>query len=156
VLTPAPPLSVYLNGLWGPERSGNDGDSRTLLDVAATLKAGSRLTLAANADWGTEENAVPAGRDALWCGAAGYARFAVTPTFALIARGESFDDRDGVRTGIAQTLGEFTVTPELRLTEHLIVRGDARLDHSNHHVFEKGQSASQSQPSVLMDVIYSF
>jgi hypothetical protein len=44
VLTPTPPVSVYLNGLWGPERSGNDGDSRSLFDVEATLKAGSRLT----------------------------------------------------------------------------------------------------------------
>jgi len=155
-LTPTPPVSVYLNGLWGPEQSGNDGDPRTVLDVVATLKVGSRLTLGANADWGTEENAVAPGEDALWWGVVGYVRFTVTPSFALIARGESFDDRDGVRTGIAQTLSEFTVTPELRLTEHLLVRGDARLDRSNQHVFEKDQGLSQSQPSVLLDVLYSF
>jgi hypothetical protein len=159
-LMPAPAVSVYLNGMWGPERPSNDSDSRTLLDVAATLKAGSRLTLGANADWGTEQNAVPAGPgvsdDAVWSGVAGYVRLTVTPLFAVIARGESFDDRDGVRTGVAQTLSEFTLTPELRLTEHLLVRGDARLDRSNHHVFEKDQGLSQTQPSVLLDVIYSF
>jgi hypothetical protein len=155
-LTPATPVTIYLNGLWGPERSGNDGDPRTLLDVVATLKAGGRLTLGANADWGTDQNAVAPGEDAAWSGAAGYVRLTVTPSFALVARGEYFDDRDGVRTGVAQSLSEFTVTPELRLTEHLLVRGDARVDHSNHHVFEKDQGLSQSQPSVLLDVIYSF
>ena len=155
-LTPVPTLSVYLNGLWGPERSGNDGDARALIDVAAMLKVGSRLTFAANVDWGTDEKGAPAGGDALWYGAAGYVRFTVTPALALIARGESFDDRDGVRTGVAQTLSEFTVTPELRLTEHLLIRADARMDRSNHPVFEKDQGLSQSQPSILMDVIYSF
>jgi len=155
-LTPAPSLSVYLNGLWGPERSHDDRDSRALFDMAATLKAGSRLTFAANADWGTDQNALAAGGDAVWSGVAGYVRFTVTPSLALIARGESFDDRDGVRTGVAQTLSEFTVTPELRLTGHLVVRGDARLDRSNHRVFEQDQGTSQSQPSVLMDVGYSF
>jgi hypothetical protein len=155
-LTPAPTLSVYLNGLWGPERSDNDADSRTVLDMVVTLKASSRLTLGANADWGADQNAVAPGEDALWSGVAGYARFAVTPTFAFSARGESFDDRDGARTGIAQSLSEFTITPELRLTDHLLVRADGRLDHSNHHVFEKGQGLSDTQPTVLLDVIYSF
>jgi hypothetical protein len=155
-LTPAPPLSVYVNGLWGPEQSSNDGDSRTVLDVVVMFKAGSRFTLGANADWGADENAAAPVEDAIWSGVAGYVRFTVTPSFALMARGESFDDRDGVRTGIAQTLSELTITPEMRLTEHLLVRADARLDHSNHHVFEKDQGLSETQPTVLLDVSYSF
>src|SRR5580765_1536756 len=96
-MTPAPAFSVYLNGMWGPEQPSNDADSRTLLDVEATLK-GSRLTLGANADWGTEQNAVPAGPavgdDAVWSGLAGYVRLTVTPLFAVSVRGESFNDRD--------------------------------------------------------------
>src|SRR5205814_6326528 len=107
----------------------NDNATRSLLF---------RLVLGANADWGTDQNAVAPGTDAVWSGVAGYARLVVTSAFALVVRGESFDDRDGARTGIAQTLSEFTATPELRLTERLVVRADARLDRSNHHVFEKG------------------
>jgi hypothetical protein len=155
-LTPTPAFSLYLNGMWGPERAGNDGDARTLLDVAATIKAGSRLTLGANGDWGKDENAVAPGADAQWSGAAGYARLLVTPSFALIARGETLNDRDGSRTGTSQTLTEFTLTPELRLTPHLLVRGDARLDRSNHDVFEKSQGLTDSQPTALFGVIYSF
>ena len=155
-LTPVEAFSLYLNGMWGPERSGNDADPRTLLDAAATLKVGSRLTLGANADWGIDKNAVAPSADALWSGAAGYVRLIITPCFALIARGESFDDRDGARTGIAQSLNECTLTSEVRLTPQLLMRGDARLDRSDHRVFEKGRGLVRSQPSVLFDVIYSF
>src|SRR5262249_50661961 len=70
-LTPAPTLTVNLSGMWGPERSGNDGDPRTLLDAVVILKASSRLTLGANSDWGSDQNAVAPGKDAQWSGAAG-------------------------------------------------------------------------------------
>jgi hypothetical protein len=155
-LTPATGFSLYLNGMWGPERAGNDGDPRTLLDAVAIFKAASRLTLGANGDWGMDQNAVGPGADAQWSGAAGYVRLLVTPSFALIARGETLNDRDGARTGVAQTLTEFTLTPELRLTPHLLVRGDARIDRSNHDVFEKSQGFTDSQPTALFNVIYSF
>ena len=39
-LTPtAAGLGLPRTGMWGPERSGNDGDSRSLLDVEATLRS---------------------------------------------------------------------------------------------------------------------
>jgi len=155
-LTPTNALAVYLNGMWGPEQSDDEGDSRTLLDAVATFKVGTRLTLGANGDWGREENAVAPGTDARWGGAAGYVRFAVVPSFALIARGESFDDPDGARTGNAQRLTEFTITPELRLTPHLLVRADVRFDRSDGSVFEKGDGLARSQQTVLFDAIYSF
>ncbi len=71
-------------------------------------------------------------------------------------RGEVFDDRDGVRTGVGQTLAECTLTPETRLNAHLIVRADLRLDHSNHDVFGKGGGARDTQATVLLNALYSF
>jgi hypothetical protein len=155
-LTPGQAVTVYLNGMWGPERSGNDVDPRTALDLVAILRAGSRLTLGANADWGVDKNAVAPGQDAQWSGVAGYARMAVAPSFALTVRAETFDDRDGFRTGTAQTLSEITLTPELRLTPRLMVRGDARVDRSNHDVFEKSDGLAKSQPTLSAGVLYTF
>ena len=157
-LTPAAPLAIYLDGMWGPEQPGNDRNDRALLDVAATLKA-RWLTLGFNADRGTERfdtDQVGITSAATWSGAAGYLRATITPSFALIARGESFDDRDGVRTGVAQTISEFTLTPELRLTPHLLARADGRVDHSNRAVFEKANGLVRSQPTILFGLIYSF
>jgi len=156
VVMPVGTLALTLNGMWGPERSGNDADGRTMLDAVATFKLGERTTMGINGDWGTDANAAGPGADARWSGVAGYLRLTVTPSFAVSARGEVFDDRDGARTGTAQTLREATVTPELRLTPHLLLRADARLDHSDLSVFEKDAGFAGSQPTLLFDVVATF
>src|SRR5262249_48169847 len=50
-LTPSKALSIYVDGMWGPERSFNDSDPRTLLDTEIIYKAAGGLTLGVNADW---------------------------------------------------------------------------------------------------------
>jgi putative OmpL-like beta-barrel porin-2 len=154
-LTLTPTLTVYLNGMRGPEQPANDRDQRTLLDAVVIVKAGNRWTLVANADRGSEQRGLPTGENAVWSAIAAYVRFAATPNFALSARGESFED-SGIRTGIDQTLQEVTLTPELRLTPSLLLRGDVRVDHSDRMVFEKRNGFVQTQPTVLLDAIYSF
>jgi hypothetical protein len=160
-LTPSKALSIYVDGMWGPERPDNDSDPRTLLDTEIIFKAASGLTLGVNADWGIDRKAIVPGpfepsQDAQWSGIAGYFRVAVRPDFALIARAESFDDRDGFRTGTAQSITTLTLTPELRLTPHLLVRADARNDRSTRSVYQKGNDVTDSQPTVLFNVLYSF
>src|SRR6266850_774367 len=155
-LTPKSSLSVVVSGMVGPERAGNDRDSRSLLDVVVIFKPRDRLTLGANADWGFENGPVGPGLGGGWSGIAGYARIAVTSTFAFSLRGESFDDRDGARTGVVQTIGELTATPELRLTPHFLVRGDVRVDRSDQRVFEKPGGFVKTQPTVMIEVIHAF
>jgi len=155
-LVPRDPITLVVSGMTGPERSGNDTDRRDLLDVVVIVKAKRRLTLGGNLDWGAEENALGPGRDGGWNGAAGYARFTVTEAFALSLRGEDFNDRDGARTGVSQELSEFTVTPELRLGPHLLVRGDLRADRSSERVFEKSPGFTKTQRTASIEAIYSF
>ena len=155
-ITSDPSVSIYLNAMRGPERVGNTADARTMADMVAILKLGDRWTLVGNFDWGIEENAAAPQLGAYWSGFAVYVRHAVNRSLALTARGEVFYDRDGVRTGTPQTLHEITLTPELRVTPHLIVRGDLRVDGSNVPVFERGEDLARSQPSIAFDVIYSF
>jgi hypothetical protein len=155
-VTPTTPLTVTLSGMYGPERAGNDSDARTLLDLVAVWKANGWLTLGTNGDVGSEPGAVTPGSTARWDGFAGYARLAPGGPFALTLRGESFEDLDGARTGTAQKLTEGTVTPELRLTPHLLVRGDLRVDFSSQDVFEKRSGRTDTQPTVLLEALYSF
>ena len=155
-LTPLAPLTVVMSGMIGPERTGNSSDSRELLDLVAIMKANRRLTLGANADWARESDAIGPGMDASWRGFAGYLRCGITERLALSLRGETFRDQDGVRTGVSQTLNEWTVTPELRFTPHLLVRGDVRVDLSDERVFEKSLDFVKTQPTVLVEALYSF
>ena len=156
-LTPDAVLSVFLNATWGPERNGNDSDDRTLLDAVVLVKDARGRSFGINGDWAREEwSTDPVHPTHRWMGIAAYVRAPLTPSFALIVRGESFDDREGDRTGLEQTLWEWTVTPELRLTPHMILRADVRGDRSNRSVFEKRSSLVDSQTTVLIDALYAF
>ena len=94
----------------------------------------------------------------MWNGVVGYARFRLSDTFALIFRGELFNDRDGARTGVAQKLTGLTLTPELRVGSHLVFRGDLRVDFSDKEVFEGSDWAltKKHQPTVLLNALYTF
>jgi len=152
-LTPSPALALLVNGLVGAERPDNNHDVRSLLDVVFTAKA-SKLSLGLNGDLGREQ--MPAGDDDTWSGLAGYARWQPSQRFALAMRGEVFDDPQGVRTGAAQTLAEGTLTPELRVTPRLILRGDLRVDHSNHDVFPSHADLKDTQTTILVNLLASF
>ena len=78
-------------------------------------------------------------------------------------RGEVFRDSDGVRTGKAQTLTGFTITPEYRRTVNLgrlptrfVFRGDFRCDHSSVPVFVTETQLRQHQVTLAVNLIYAF
>src|SRR5580765_3264108 len=70
--TPTAALTVYLNGMYGPERTNNDSDPRALLDVVAIWKPTDVVTLGVNGDYAQEEGAIQPGETATWSGVAGY------------------------------------------------------------------------------------
>ncbi|HKI87342.1 MAG TPA: outer membrane beta-barrel protein [Thermoanaerobaculia bacterium] len=94
--------------------------------------------------------------------------------WALTARGEIFDDPQGIRTGIAQRLTSLTLSPQylvgggfygifhnlehttLRLPE-LAVRLDLRWDHSTVPVFAQGaDTVGSNHWSSALQVVYVF
>lgn len=157
-VTPGPKVTFIANFMYGPEQTGNDHDARSLLDLVATLKPSDTVTVGANLDWATESGAAAGGANAVWWGVAGYLRLGLTPTFALALRGELFDDRDGVRTGTIQKLKEVTLTPEVRIGAHVVLRGDVRVDFSDQEVFEdrEGAFTKKRQPTFLLNALYTF
>src|SRR5262245_62016170 len=86
VWTPAPPLTVLASGMYGPERTNDDSDARSVLDVVALWILSDRVSLGVNADRGEEKGAVVAGRTATWSGVAGYVRLGVTGPFSVALR----------------------------------------------------------------------
>ena len=70
----------------------------------------------------------------VWGGAA-YARYQLTPKFALGARAEYLDDRGGLFSGITQALKENTVTLDYKLGEGFLTRAEYRRDFSNQPSF---------------------
>jgi len=185
-ITPVAPLSIYLNYIGGPEQDHDDRDFRHLADVGIVYKPTARWSFTLNADYGYDTNAikpapmVPTAMDpnpmmgmgptdagtlagagatssAQWVGVAGYIRAQATRRFALILRGEAFWDLDGYRTGTAQRILEATLTPELRVTDSLLVRADLRIDSSDQPVFQRSDGLMRHyQPTLGINAIYVF
>jgi hypothetical protein len=110
-----------------------------------------------DAVYGSEKGAVMPGQTASWSAIAGYARLGLSDVFAFCLRAEYFNDPDGARTGTVQKLKELTVTPEVKVSSHLIFRGDLRVDWSDADVFsKKGGVLKGNQPTALLNVIYLF
>jgi len=154
-LAPSSRLAITVNGIAGPEQDNDDIHYRDVLDVVATWKPTDRLSLGMNGDWGRETAAAPGGLMAVWTGVAGYLRLSHKQV-SLSLRAERFADRDGARTGTAQTLSEITLTPELRLGASCIVRSDVRLDTSDRAVFEGRSAMRKTQPTVSVNALYHF
>ena len=97
--TPSKNITVIANYMVGPEQNDNNHDLRNVVGANALWKLSDLTALSIDLVYGTEPNAVTLGETAMWNGIVGYARFGLSDTFALILRGEFFNDRDGARTG---------------------------------------------------------
>jgi hypothetical protein len=153
-MTPLDRLTVTVTGMSGPEQPDDDSQRRNLFDVVVIIRAHKLITIGVNTDQGAEQLAL--GEDQNWSGFSGYARIDPPGPLALSLRAEYFDDQDGIRTGVPQILREATVTPEVRVTPRMLVRADLRADRSNSRVFQKSDGPSDTQPTALLQAIYSF
>jgi hypothetical protein len=153
---PSAAVSVYLNGITGAEQADNDSSRRSVADLVLVVKPHPRLTLGLSADLGRESDALGPNLDAQWEGAAGYARATLSDRFAVAARGEYFKDRQGARTGTAQRVWAFTLTPEVRAADNLILRADLRHDASDAAVFDKRGAAVKTQTTLLFEAVVPF
>jgi hypothetical protein len=152
-LTPSEVISGYINYMTGPEQDNNNSNKRTLIDLVATIKPIKPLSIILNYDDGKEDNAVVTG-NAKWSGVAGIVKYDFTDTYSLAVRAESFDDKDGFRTGTVQKLTEVTITPEIRLNGGLILRPEYRHDSSDKQSFDGSQKKSQN--TIALGVMYSW
>ncbi len=151
-LTLSDKVSGSINYMTGPEKTDNTRDNRSLLDLVATIKPVKPLSFILNYDYGQEDHSAPAGGTATWSGVSGIAKYDFNDTYSLSVRGESFDDKDGFRTGTIQKLTEVTVTPEIRLASGLILRPEYRHDTSDKESFDNG--TKKSQDTVALGMMY--
>jgi hypothetical protein len=155
-ITPVAPVSLIFNVMNGRESDAVAGTepNRFLFDWVGTVKAAENLTFMVNTDYGIEGSALSGGEDAKWYGIAGYAKYDFTKLFSLSGRAEYFRDSQGVRTGTAQALKEVTITPEIRVTDNLIVRPEYRHDWSNVKSFDSNNK--KSQDTIALAVMYTW
>jgi len=143
-------FSASLNYLQGPESDNNILDNRSLIDLVATIKPVKSLSFILNYDKGKQGNGSAA--SVAWSGFSGIVKYDITDRYSISIRGESFDDKDGCRTGTPRKLTEVTVTPELRLAGGLIVRPEYRRDSSDKPSFDNGTKKTQN--TIALSAMY--
>ena len=187
-------LNFGLGGWWGPEQDDDTKHDRWILDLDVTWTPLPRLLLAGELVYGGDSGvsfrrrgtpiAAPAvnNQDVNWFGLYALAHHDLTRWLGLSFRYGVFDDKDGARTGVAQTLQSFTIVPIVHLsrlipdlrplgvtyarTRHPLdwvdLRLEYRLDHSNKSVFSDAKpgvpipDADRDSHQVTMQLVVNF
>ncbi len=191
-LTPTPNLGFTVTGNYGPDQVNHGNSKRWVIDPIATWHTpvkGLQLigefmhaqesnpvsTIPYVTSSGNSMNNFPAGpngtvtitHNVQWQGAAGYIVYDWNDNIELATRGEWFEDADGARTGLRQTLGEITQTLSYKVpgVSGLLARLEYRHDMSNQRPFytNDGFAASglplhtvSGQDTLLAAAIYSY
>lgn len=161
-LTPNKKVAITGTYLAGPEAplanvpdvSARD-NWRHIVDSVVNYYVTDKLTLAGNFVAGSDgDNNGTRGK---WGGAAGYLRYAFNSKFAFSPRFEVFNDRDGLRTGTAQTVKDITLTQEVKLVNNLLTRFEFRRDFSNQKFFTNDAGVSRNnQNTFTIGISYFF
>jgi hypothetical protein len=138
----------------GPEHPGTTVGWRNLYDTSIAVNQTDNFAWYLNFDYGRDKNIGPGASQ--WTGLAGAARYAIGKNYAIAGRLEFFNDADGLMTGTAQTVKEFTLTGEYKMTDWLLSRLEFRNDWSNQPFFQKNNGGSRSQPTVLLGMVAFF
>ena len=138
-IAPNVPIPVQPGLSFAPIKPAPDGRTH-IFDSYATWQATPKLSFALEGDYVIQrlwEFAAPghsAQPSEVWGGAA-YARYQLSPKFALATRAEYLADHGGLFSGITQALKENTLTLDYKLGEGFLVRSEYRRDFSNRPSF---------------------
>jgi hypothetical protein len=132
-----------------------------IFDSYVTWNSTPKLTFSLEGDYVISRewaNAAPGESSApsLVDGGAAYARYQWTPKMALGGRFEYFNDRNGLYSGAAQALKEFTGTYDYKVGEGFLARVEYRRDWSNVPFFltNKPGALSPNQPTMTVGMMW--
>jgi hypothetical protein len=150
-------VTLAANLIGGPTQNNNVGNKRVVADLIATYKPCDPMTLQVNYDWGHEDGVTSDGGDATWQGLSAIGSYNFTDRFTFSGRLGFFNDTDGARTGIKQTVWEYTMTGKYLVTQHLYALAEFRQDFSNKDAFQAGNTrVADNNPLVGIYATYVF
>ncbi len=167
VLSPANVFSLATTYYQGREVAVAPG-TRKYLDVIGTLNATDQLNFVVDYANGKQANAsLPTGTigEARWNALAAYVNYQFSDVWRAAYRWESFDDRDGYRSGLAtaagtpvgQKLASNTLTIGYAAAKNMELRGEVRFDKSSQNAFlQSNGTGRNSQNQVALQAVYQF
>lgn len=150
---------ITISLLVGPEQEDANDPIRRTVDVTGFVSPFSILRLNVQGLWGDDEVEVISRRRVRWYGFGLQPVLAPTEEFSAGFRVEWFRDGDGARTGVpgGAEVWNLTVAPALRVTDHLTVRIEGRLDRASEDLFEDEDGRPRERQATLSgEVIVRF
>jgi len=141
-------FSVAFNTFAGAELPNDNKHLRLFGDWVATYKATPKLTVAGSLDNGRQE--LPGDTRADWYGISLWGRYAFNDRQFIAARADRYHDPDNAISGAQQTIGSATLTYEFHPVNNLIVKTEARHDHSTAAVFSKSHGEMTNNETLLI------
>jgi hypothetical protein len=128
---------------------------RHVADTVATVYVTDKFSLLGNFVVGSDGD--NAGNRGKWVGAAGYFKYAFNEHASFSPRFEVLHDKDGLRTGTAQTVKDITLTQEFKLNNNFITRLEYRRDFSNQRFFTNSDGVAKgNQNTFIVGLSYFF
>ena len=161
-LTPSKKFALTQTYLAGPEAPFANVPAvslrdnwRHIADTVATVYVTDKFTLLGNFVYGSDGDNL--GNRGKWTGGAAYFKYAFNSKLAFSPRFEVFNDRDGLRTGVAQTVKDITLTQEVKLVNNFLTRFEYRRDFSNQKFFTNSDGISKgNQNTFTIGLSYFF
>jgi hypothetical protein len=128
-----------------------------IFDTYATWNVTDKLTLAVEGDY-VVNRLQDVSAPVHVSGGVAYARYQLTPRFALAGRAEYLSDRGGLFSGVTQALKEATFTSEFKLADGFLLRAEWRSDFSNQPFFlsDTTDVLKQHQNTATLGMIWWF
>ncbi len=154
-LNPGAPSQPTQPGLPTANVSPAPNGREHIFDTYAIWTPSKKLTLVGEADYVINRTFQESAPSHVAAGAF-YARYALPHDWAVAGRTEYFDDRDGLFSGKAQALKEFTFTLDKQLQPGLLTRFEYRRDFSNQPFFLTSSSGvlTGAQPTATLGLVY--
>ncbi len=159
ILTPIKPLSVTVSGYSGKEpTSATTEGTKTSFNVVASYAITDPLSVGLEALSVSQENAAGGTTKQKYSGYAGYVTYMFGTKFRGVLRGESFDDKDGLRFGTTGTkYKEVTLTGAYVASDSFEARVEGRRDQATNTVFtDYAGAASKTMTSIALQGLYKF
>jgi hypothetical protein len=159
ILTPIKPLSVTVSGYSGKETtSATTEGTKSSLNVVASYAITDPLSVGLEALSVSQEKAGGGTTKQKYSGYAGYVTYMFGPKFRGVLRGESFDDKDGLRFGTTGTkYKEVTLTGAFLASDSFEARVEGRRDNATKTVFrDYAGAASKTMTSIALQGLYKF
>jgi hypothetical protein len=159
--TPTANDTVIVNASEGPQATGDCGDYWTVLDFIYTHKFNDKLSMTVNADYGDAPHALHP-KSAQWGGVAVYGQYVMSDYVTFNARGEWYDDYNGLTLGAVPYLSVYEATlgatitpmPANDILKNFQVRPEIRFDYADHKAFDFATDRYQFQFAV--DAFFNF